>query len=66
MSSAVLIDFEQIYQVRSKKFVSASKFDDIASGLKTVFRKIRAETPIFPPITNYLCLYLTLYLLYLF
>jgi len=48
VSSAVLIDFDQIYQVRGKKVASASKFDEIASRLKRASRDIRAEWSNFP------------------
>jgi hypothetical protein len=44
VSSAVLIDFEQIYQVRGNKVSSAAKFDQLASRLKKVSRDIRAES----------------------
>ncbi|MBE9249275.1 hypothetical protein IQ226_08875 [Dolichospermum sp. LEGE 00240] len=43
MSSAVLIDFGQIYQVRANKVASASKFDEITSRLKKASRDIKTE-----------------------
>jgi len=43
MSSAVLIDFDQVYQVRGKKVASTSKFDEIASHLKKASRQIKTE-----------------------
>jgi hypothetical protein len=47
MSSGVLIDFEQIYQVRGNKVSSAAKFDDLASYFKKASRDIKAEWSIF-------------------
>jgi hypothetical protein len=43
VSSAVLIDFEQIYQVRGNKVSSAAKFDDLASYFKKASREIKAQ-----------------------
>jgi hypothetical protein len=43
MSSAVLIDFGQIYQVRGNKVASAAKFDEITSRLKKASREIKTE-----------------------
>ncbi|MFO0173834.1 MAG: hypothetical protein ACK51W_15375, partial [Aphanizomenon sp.] len=43
MSSAILIDFDQIYQVRDNKVSSAAKFDDLASYFKKASRDIKAE-----------------------
>jgi len=43
MSSTVLIDFEQIYQVRDNKVSSAAKFDDLTSYLKKASREIKTE-----------------------
>lgn len=43
MSSAVLIDFEQVYQVRGNKVSSAAKFDEYASYFKKASREIKTE-----------------------
>ncbi|WP_071187998.1 hypothetical protein [Trichormus sp. NMC-1] len=43
MSSAVLIDFEQIYQVRGNKVSSSAQFDEYASYFKQASREIKAE-----------------------
>ncbi len=43
MSSEVLIDFDQIYQVRDNKVSSAAKFDDLASYFKKASREIKTE-----------------------
>lgn len=47
MSSAVLIDFEQIYQVRANKVSLSARFDEYASYFKLAFRDIKAESSSF-------------------